>query len=130
MALDPVRMAAAIAPSDAAMPRVWRRAGCRAVMWPISWPSTPASSASELRFIEQAAIDVDVAAAGGEGVDGLVVDDEELEFLVGQVAGLRHALAHDVHVFLHGLVVVQTQGLDDFLVMLLDGLLFAVHACP
>ena len=76
---------------------------------------------------QQAAIDVDVAAAGGERVDGFVVDDEELEFLVGQVADLRDALAHQVHVFLRGLIVVQTQRLDDFLVVLLDGLLLAVH---
>ena len=76
---------------------------------------------------QQAAVDVDVAAAGGEGVDGFVVDDEELEFFVGQVAGLRETLADQVHVFLRGLIVVQAQRLDDFLVVLLDGLLLAVH---
>ena len=71
-----------------------------------------AKHAGELGFgveiHEQAAIHVDVAAAGGEGVDGLVVEDEELEFLVGQIAALRDALADHVHVFLHGLVFVET----------------------
>ena len=73
---------------------------------------------------EQAAIHIDVAAAGGECIDGFVVDDEELEFLVRHVADERHALADDVHVFLGGLVVVEAQRLDDFLVVLLGGLLF------
>ena len=44
-----------------------------------------------------------------------------------QVADARHALPDDIHVFLRGLVVVQAQRLDDFLVILLDGLLFTLH---
>ena len=73
---------------------------------------------------EQSAIHIDVAAAGGERIDAFIVDDEEFEFLVGQVARERQALADDAHVFLRGLVVVQAQRLDDFLVMLLGGFLF------
>ena len=87
-----------------------------------------AENARELRFgieiHEQAAVHVDVAAPGGECIDAFVIDDEELEFLVRQIADERQALADDVHVFLGGLVVVEAQRLDDFLVVLLGGLLF------
>ena len=80
-----------------------------------------------IEVYEQSAIHIDIAAAGGERIDAFVVDDEEFEFLVGQVARQRQALADDVHVFLHGLVVVEAQRLDDFLVMLLGGFLFTSH---
>src|SRR5688500_14355311 len=76
---------------------------------------------------QQTAIDVDVAAAGGEGVDVLVIDDEKLEFLVRQVARERKARANLLHVFLRGLIVIEAERLDDFLVMFLDGFLFTVH---
>ncbi len=65
---------------------------------------------------QQAAEDVDVAAAGGEGVDRIVVDDGELPGQVGLVAGARDALAHRVHVFLDGLVLVDAVELDDLVV--------------
>ena len=41
---------AAAAPRLASVPRVWRLAPWCAVTWPISWPSTAASSASEFRY--------------------------------------------------------------------------------
>jgi hypothetical protein len=75
---------------------------------------------------QQAAVHIDIAATGDERVDVLVVEHEEPELLVGQVARGHEALADDVHVLLHGLVVVDTKGLDDFLVVLLDGLLFTL----
>jgi len=49
------------------------------------------------------------------------------EFLVRQVTHQRDSPADQIHVFLHGLVVIETKAFDDFLVILLDGLLFALH---
>ena len=50
----------------------WRRA-----TWPISWASTPASSADVARLLDRAGVHVDVAARGREGVDLVVHHDEE-----------------------------------------------------
>jgi len=57
-----------------------------------------------------------------------VIDHEELEFLGGQIAHECDALADHVHVFLRGLIVIQAQRLDDFLVVLLNRLLLALQA--
>jgi hypothetical protein len=120
-------MAAAIAPSEAATPRAWARGMPRRDV-----PDLMADDARELGFgiqvHQQSTVHVDVAAAGHERVDVRVVEHEEPELLVGQIAGLGQPLADDVHVLLHGLVVVQPQDLDDLLVMLLYGFLFPFQA--
>jgi len=74
---------------------------------------------------QQTAIHIDVAATRGECVDGFIVDHEELEFFVGQIARKRDARADDLYVFLSGLIVIQAKRLDDFLVILLGGLFLA-----
>ncbi len=76
-----------------------------------------------IEIYQQAAIHIDIAAAGGEGIDGFIVDHEELEFFVGQIARKRQSRSHDLYVFLRGLIVIQAERLDDFLVMLLGGFL-------
>ena len=90
----------------------------RAVTWPISWPSTAASSASELRYAMMPARDVDVAARQREGVDVLGVDDREVPLELGTLAGLREFVADLVDVILQRLVFVDAVELDDLLVRL------------
>ncbi len=70
---------------------------------------------------QQAAEDVDVAAAGGEGVDRAVVEHGEVPFHVGHVAVAGDALAHGVHVVLDGLVFVDAVELGDLVVVLAGG---------
>ena len=65
---------------------------------------------------EQAAVQVDEAAAGGEGVDGVVVEQHEGPLGVRQRAVPRDALAELVHIVLQLLVRVETVGLEDLLV--------------
>ena len=63
---------------------------------------------------QQAAMDVDEAAAGRERVDRVVVEHEELELGVRPVAVARDAGADLVDVVLHRLVFVETVELQDF----------------
>jgi hypothetical protein len=65
---------------------------------------------------QQAAVDVDVAAAGGEGVDRALVHHRELPLEVGHVAAARDTLADLVHVVLDGLVFVDAVVADDLVV--------------
>ena len=63
-----------------------------------------------IEVYQQPAIHIDIAAAGGERVDAFIIDHEELEFFVGQIARQRETRAHDLHVFLGCLVVIQAQS--------------------
>ena len=76
---------------------------------------------------QQAAVHIDVAAAGREGVDRLVVEHDELELGIRQVADARDTLADFGDVVLHGLVVVDAVGLDDLLIGLAAGLGLALQ---
>ena len=76
---------------------------------------------------QQATMHVDVAAAGGERVDGVIVHHHELELGIRHVALARDALADFADVILHGLVFVDAIGLDDLLVRLATGFRLALH---
>src|SRR4051794_34609785 len=74
----------------------------------------------ELRFgsqvVQQATMDIDVAASGGEGVYLIVVEYKELEVPAGNGGLSRHSSANALDVVLDGLVFVEAVKLDDFLV--------------
>ena len=76
---------------------------------------------------QQAAMNVDVAPADGEGVDRLVIEHEELEIPVRDRRVARHARADHLHVVLQGLVLVQAVESLDLLVDAPCPLLLALH---
>ena len=63
---------------------------CRLVTWPISWPSTVASSASSLMAVMRPAGHVDEPARQREGVDRGVVHHVELPGQIGPLGRLGH----------------------------------------
>ena len=69
-----------------------------------------------IQMREQAASHVDVAATGGEGVDRIVVEHDELELGVGHAALTRHALSDFGDVILQRLIAVDAIGLEDLVV--------------
>ena len=92
MAFEPVRIAAAIAPERGGhAARLATRRMSRGDV-PDLVPEHTGELGFGIEVHQQAAIHIDIAAAGGERVDGLVVDDEELEFFVRQIARQRDAL--------------------------------------
>jgi hypothetical protein len=60
---------------------------------------------------------INVAASGREGVYGLIIENDELELALGQVAGLCNALADALHVILNGLVFIEAVETDDLFVI-------------
>ena len=85
----------------------------------------------ELRFgvqvVQQATMDIDVAAPGGEGVHFIVVEHEEFEVPAGDWGLGGDSCADALHVVLDGLVFVESVELDDFLVDSLGLVLLALH---
>jgi len=63
-------------------------------------------------------MNVHVAAAGRERVDGVVIEYDEFPFFVGETALPSHALTDFADVVLKGLVVVDPVGFEDLLVCL------------
>ncbi len=110
-------MAAPVASTEASTPRVLlaRRVARGHVA------DLMAENRREFRFRghvrQQATVDVDIAAAGGERVHRVVIEHRELEVPVGQVAVLCHLGADHLDVVLQRLVFVETVGLDDLLVV-------------
>ena len=70
---------------------------------------------------QQAAMQIDEAATGGEGVDGVVVEHDEHPLGIRQRAAARDALTEFVDVVLQPLVGVDAIGLEDLLVRLPRG---------
>ena len=67
---------------------------------------------------QQAAMQINEAATGGEGVDGVIVDDDELPLRIGELAHLGDALPDLADVVLQRLILVDAVGLEDLLVRL------------
>ena len=70
---------------------------------------------------QQAAMQIDEAATGGEGVDGVVVEHDEHPLGVRQRAAARDALTEFVDVVLQPLIGIDAIGLEDLLVRLARG---------
>ena len=70
---------------------------------------------------QQAAMQIDEAATGGEGVDGVVVEHDEHPLGVRQRAAARDALTEFVDVVLQPLIGIDAIGLQDLLVRLTRG---------
>jgi len=65
---------------------------------------------------QQSAVDVDVAAADGEGIQRVIIEHEELEIPVRDRRVARDARADHLHIVLQRLVLVQAVELHDLLV--------------
>ena len=80
-----------------------------------------------IEVVQQAAMDVDVAATRREGVDLVVIEHEEPEVPIGDGCLGGNLCADTLDVVLYGLVFVQAVELDDFLVNALGLILLALH---
>ena len=97
--LLPPRAPATIAPAPSSMAMIIWVCACAScsrsfdrwppAIWPVSCASTPMIWFGVLRLHQRAGIDEDAAAVGDEGVEGAVVDDDDLDVLLFQAGGAQ-----------------------------------------
>ena len=76
--------------------------------------------------IDQPAVDIDIAARKGKGIDFRAVDNEELVLQIGPVSDLGDAVTDLRYVFVHFLIFVKDRALHDLFMLFEADFLFPV----